>query len=128
MDKKISDRLKEARQKKGLKQKDMAEKLGISRAGYSRLENGYVELTTKNLLRIAEILDISMDWLLFGKEVDQTKQGFFSDFGKYAGSVSLLFDAMKEDESTMHCILAAFFEKKGKEIFENKEKEKEHGL
>ena len=58
----IGARLKEARQSKGLKQKAMADKLYISRAGYSRMETGKVDITTKNLVKIAEILDISLDW------------------------------------------------------------------
>lgn len=127
MEKIICDRLKKARQLKGVKQKDMAKELGISRAGYSRIENGLVELTTKNLTKISQILEISADWLLFGVEEDQTKQGFFSDFGKYAGAVELMFSEMKEDKSTMHCVLASFFEKKGKTA-EKDQKEKEHGL
>ena len=127
MEKIICDRLKKARQLKGVKQKDMAKELRISRAGYSRIENGLVELTTKNLTKISQILEISADWLLFGVEEDQTKQGFFSDFGKYAGAVELMFSEMKEDKSTMHCVLAAFFEKKGKTA-EKDQKEKEHGL
>jgi len=127
MEKIICDRLKKARQLKGVKQKDMAKELGISRAGYSRIENGLVELTTKNLTKISQILEISADWLLFGGEEDQTKQGFFSDFGKYAGAVELMFSEMKEDKSTMHCVLASFFEKKGKTA-EKDQKEKEHGL
>ena len=125
MYKEIGSRLKQARKEKILKQKDMAKKLGISRAGYSRIESGYVEITTKNLMKIAEILDISLDWLLLGKEEDQTKQGFFSNFGKYAGAVELLFNEMQKDETTMHGVLAAFFGKREKELHTQKEKEKE---
>jgi transcriptional regulator with XRE-family HTH domain len=58
---KIADRLKEARKSRGLQQKYLAEKLGISRAGYSRIETGNVEITTKNLVKITEILDVSLD-------------------------------------------------------------------
>jgi transcriptional regulator with XRE-family HTH domain len=120
----IGFRLKEARKVKGLKQKTMAEKLDFSRAGYSRMETGKVEITTKNLTKIADILDVSMDWLILGKEVDQTQQGLkFSDFGKYAASVELMFNEMKEDEAMMHCVLSSFFEKKGKEALENQIKE-----
>jgi len=128
MKKEICDRLKEARKQKGFKQNEMAEKLGISRAGYSRIENGFVELTTKNLLKIAEILEVSLDWLILGKEVDQIQQDFLSHFGKYAGSVELLFNDIKENESMMHGVLSYYFGVKGKEALENlskKEKEKE---
>jgi transcriptional regulator with XRE-family HTH domain len=123
---KISNRLKEARKSKGLQQKIMAEKLGISRAGYSRIETGSVEITTKNLVKMVEILDISLDWLILGKEVNQTQCLKLSEFGKYAGSVELMFSEMKENELTMHSLLSAFFELKGKEAQKNqKEQEKE---
>lgn len=122
---KISDRLRQARKSKGLQQKTMAEKLQISRAGYSRMETGKVEITTKNLVKIAEILDISLDWLILAK-VDQTKQGSeFSSFGKYAGAVEAMFTDMKEDESMMHSVLSFFFERKRKEALESQIKEKE---
>lgn len=126
---KISDRLRKARQSKGLQQKAMADKLDISRAGYSRMETGKVEITTKNLVKIADILDVSMDWLILGKEVDQTKQGLkFSDFGKYAASVKLMFNEMKEDEAIMHCVLSSFFEKKGKEAQNQIKEQEKNGL
>jgi transcriptional regulator with XRE-family HTH domain len=112
---KISDRLREARKSRGIQQKTMAEKLQISRAGYSRIEKGKVEITTKNLVKIAEILDISLDWVILGKEVDQTQQGLkFPDIGKYAGAVEAMFTDMKEDKSTMHSALSSFFEIKAK--------------
>jgi transcriptional regulator with XRE-family HTH domain len=111
---KISDRLRQARKSKDLQQKTMAEKLQISRAGYSRMETGKVEITTKNLIKIAEILDISLDWLILAK-VDQTKHKFeFSGFGKYAGAIEAMFTELKEDELMMHGVLSFFFELKGK--------------
>jgi transcriptional regulator with XRE-family HTH domain len=123
---KISNRLREARKSKGLQQSIMAEKLGISRAGYSRIETGNVEITTKNLVKIVEVLDISLDWLILGKDVNQTQRDLFSHFGKYTGSVELMFAEMKENELTMHSLLSAFFELKGKEAQKNqKEQEKE---
>lgn len=134
MKKKICYRLKESRQAKGLKQKDMAVKLGISRAGYSRMETGKVELTTKNLLKLAKILEISLDWLILGKEADQTtKQDLFSLFGKYAGAVEAMFTDMKENETMLHGVLSFFFERKGKEALEHqkkqeKEQEKEENV
>ncbi|UCH98698.1 MAG: helix-turn-helix domain-containing protein, partial [Candidatus Aminicenantes bacterium] len=43
--KKIIERLKQVRQSKGLKQKDMAKQLGVSTSAYSKIENGRVDLT-----------------------------------------------------------------------------------
>jgi transcriptional regulator with XRE-family HTH domain len=126
MSEKINERLREARKSKGLHQKVMAEKLNISRAGYSRMETGKVEITTKNLAKIIEILDIPLDWLILGKEVDQTKPGLnFSDFGEYAGAVEIMFNDMKKDKEAMHNVLASFFESKGKEVKNEKEQEKD---
>jgi transcriptional regulator with XRE-family HTH domain len=123
---KICDRLKEARKSKGLQQKNLAEKLGISRAGYSRIETGNVEITTKNLVKITEILDVSLDWLILGKEVDQAQCLKLSDFGKYAGAVEAMFTDMKEDKATMHSLLSAFFGLKGKEA-QNPIKDHQYG-
>jgi transcriptional regulator with XRE-family HTH domain len=108
----IADRLKEARQAKGFLQKHMAEKLQISRAGYSRIENGDVEITLKNLFKIIKILDISINWLLFGIE-DQTKEVLsFSDFGDYAETIKKMLKEMKENEVILHAVLSFFFELK----------------
>jgi transcriptional regulator with XRE-family HTH domain len=109
----IINRLRQARQAKNFLQKHMAEKLQISRAGYSRIENGDVEITLKNLFKIIKILDISVNWLLFGKEEDQTKEVLsFSDFGDYAETIKKMLKEMKENEVILHAVLSFFFELK----------------
>ena len=47
-----------------LTQREMAEKLGISQPSYIRYENGSSEPTLENLVKIAEIFDVSTDFLL----------------------------------------------------------------
>jgi transcriptional regulator with XRE-family HTH domain len=115
INKEILKRLKEARQKRGLRQIDMAEKLGISRPGYNRIEHGKVDIKTGNLAKIAGCLQISLDWLILGKDVDQTKQSpNFSDFGAYGEFMRTMLDELKEDEIMMNSILSFFFQMKGK--------------
>lgn len=57
-------RIKEMRMLCHLTQREMAEKLGISQPSYIRYENGSSEPTLENLVKIAEIFDVSTDFLL----------------------------------------------------------------
>ena len=58
------ERLLEQRKLYGYTQRDMAERLGISQPSYVRYENGTSEPTQENLLKIADIFDVSTDYLL----------------------------------------------------------------
>lgn len=63
----FSKRLKELRLKKGLKQQELAEILGIKRNTYSDWENGKTEPSYENLVKLADLFEVSLDWL-FGRE------------------------------------------------------------
>ena len=58
------ERLLEQRKLYGYTQRDMAERLGISQISYVRYENGTSEPTQENLVKIADIFDVSTDYLL----------------------------------------------------------------
>lgn len=58
------ERLLEQRKLYGFTQREMAEKLGISQPSYVRYENGTSEPTQENLVKIADIFDVSVDYLL----------------------------------------------------------------
>ena len=60
-------RLKELRFEKGLTQKELAEQIGIKRNTYSDWENGKTEPSFENLVKLADLLDVSLDWL-FGRD------------------------------------------------------------
>ena len=60
----FQDRLRQERESNHLTQRDMAERIGITQPSYIRYENGKSEPTLENLVRIAEILDVSIDYLL----------------------------------------------------------------
>lgn len=60
----FEERLKEQRKMFKLTQRDMAEKLGISQPSYIRYENGSSEPSQENLVKIADIFDVSVDYLL----------------------------------------------------------------
>jgi transcriptional regulator with XRE-family HTH domain len=60
----IADRLKLAREEKGLTQNDVAEILGIERASYAHIETGHNMLTIPNLFKLQEILDKPVSYFL----------------------------------------------------------------
>ena len=60
----FEQRLKEQRKLYGLTQRQMAETLGISQPSYIRYENGSSEPSQENLVKIADMFDVSVDYLL----------------------------------------------------------------
>ncbi len=62
----IGKRLKEARRKKGLTQDELSEKLDLSIAYLSRLENGTGKINLNRLLQICNILEVSAGEILLG--------------------------------------------------------------
>ncbi len=61
-------RLKESRLSVGMTQRQIADALSIAQPSYIRYENGSSEPTLENLVKIADILDVSVDFLLGRKE------------------------------------------------------------
>ena len=65
---KFSERLKDLRKQAGLTQVDVAEKLGISQPAYASWERGVKKPTQENLVKIAQILGVSVDYLVGNSE------------------------------------------------------------
>jgi len=63
----FSERLKTLRKEKKLTQKELAEQIGISQKSYSHWETGKNEASLENLIKLADLLEVSIDWL-FGRE------------------------------------------------------------
>ena len=70
----IGQRIRDTRVQKGYKSIDMAEALEISKDQYSRIENGRSTCSTQKLFQIAQYLDVTTDYLLFGDK----QQGILS--------------------------------------------------
>lgn len=60
-------RLKELRLKKGLTQQQIADEIGVNRGSYSNWEKGKREPSYENLVKLADLLEVSLD-SLFGRE------------------------------------------------------------
>lgn len=67
----LSDRLKTLRTEKGIKQKDVANILGITTSAYGFYEQGKRTPTIEVLLSLSQYYKVSLDWLISG----------FDDFG-----------------------------------------------
>lgn len=60
----FSERLKNLRKQANLTQVDVAEKLGISQQAYASWERGVKKPTQENLVKISQILKVSIDYLV----------------------------------------------------------------
>lgn len=60
----FSERLKDLRKQAGLTQVDVARKLGISQQAYASWERGAKKPTQENLVKIAQILNVSVDYIV----------------------------------------------------------------
>jgi len=68
----VGDRIREAREKKGLTQEKLAEKTELSKGFISDVENGKTDISSENLLRVGDALGANLDYLLRG-EVTETR-------------------------------------------------------
>ena len=64
----FSERLKELRKKANFTQVEVAEKLGISQPAYASWERGAKKPTQENLVKIAQVLNVSVDYLVGNTE------------------------------------------------------------
>jgi len=66
----LGNNIKKARERAGFTQDQLAEQIGVSRTAIARYEAGEIEPRLKNLIAIAECLNVSTDHLL-GIETDE---------------------------------------------------------
>lgn len=66
----VGDRIKQRRLELTWTQDQLAQKAGISKSFLSDLENGKRSVSADNLLDIARVLGVSLDYLMTGKAVE----------------------------------------------------------
>jgi len=72
----IGKNLKKIRKERSLRQKDVADMVGISRSFYSDIENDRKNVSSATLLKISDALDISVNFLTTGKKTFDDYYGF----------------------------------------------------
>ncbi|KNZ82604.1 helix-turn-helix transcriptional regulator [Morganella morganii] len=61
----LAQRLKQARKRAGLSQKELGEAIGVSQAAIQKIESGSAQTSTK-LIEIAKVLSVPAEWLSSG--------------------------------------------------------------
>lgn len=84
MSEKFSERLKKIREEKGLSQSDLAKKAGFQTAAISHFETEQRKPSFDNLKRLADALNVSIDYLLDRpiKDSGDIAEKVFRDFEK----------------------------------------------
>lgn len=67
------ERIKKIREAKGIKAVFVAERLGLTPAGYSGIERGKAKLTAERAAEIAKILEVPITHIFFDDEVSATR-------------------------------------------------------
>lgn len=62
----IAHNLRKARKKANLTQEEVAERAGVNRVSYAKYETGKINVGIQNLIKIAYVLNVTVDDLLFG--------------------------------------------------------------
>ena len=78
----VGERISVQRNKLGLKQQDIYDKMSISQNHYSRVENGHVGISVEKLIQLSDILNISIDYILTGKTPRCNKTDFEEKYSK----------------------------------------------
>lgn len=57
-------RLRDMREDKDLKQRELAEMLNVSQTTYSRYESGELDIPSAELIKLADFYNVSVDYIL----------------------------------------------------------------
>jgi transcriptional regulator with XRE-family HTH domain len=121
--KEVGERIKKAREARGLKQKNLAEILGMNRSNISRMESGNVMPKIKTLLKIKDTLHISIDWLLTGQGVMES----LGTFGEYNEDIREMLENMQKHRRVKHAVLEFYLTYMAKNIRSKNKVKKDNG-
>ena len=121
--KEVGERIKKAREARGLKQKNLAEILGMNRSNISRMESGNVMPKIKTLLKIKDTLHISIDWLLTGQGVMES----LGTFGEYNEDIREMLENMQKHRRVKHAVLEFYLTYMAKNIRPKNKVKKDNG-
>ena len=91
MNEMLGSRIKALRSAKNFTQEQIADKIGISRQKYARIENGVNSITLDILSKVAEVLDVTVGDIT--RVLDEAPAVAYR-FGEESGSSKKIFDML----------------------------------
>lgn len=110
IDCKNTNRLKELRLEKGMRQKDVAEKIGVSPQSYNFYENWVNKPDPETLIKLADLFEVSLDYLVgraddFGNIVNQSnEESFFTTLQEQEFIIKLRSLSSSTREMILHVL------------------------
>lgn len=95
----LGDRIRQARKKMGYRQADLAEKIGISGAAIGAMEVGKSKPTLENLLKISDLCEVDLIWLIKGKGQNKLST---ESIEKYKSDLDYKLELEKVTEENEH--------------------------
>lgn len=97
----MGKRIQDERRKKGYKAIDFADMIGIGKDQLSRIENGKVPCKLEYLYVITQLLQVSVDYLMFGEQEKEEDDNviYLPDTisGKVKNKIRKIVDMLVED-------------------------------
>jgi transcriptional regulator with XRE-family HTH domain len=105
----LSERLKASRENKNFKQNKIAEMLDIHNSTLAKYESGDREPDTDTLMRLADLYEVSLEWLIAGKnsQDSNTYQGGYKS-GDFLSMGGILHQITKEEAEHLKESLSMF--------------------
>lgn len=100
---KICERIRIAREKKGISQGEMASRMGIDRSTYINFEHGRTQIISEYLPQFASLMDISEEELVFGESEPRSYYLHEGDISEQIDELSLRLERV---ELNLELILA----------------------
>lgn len=98
----VKENIYRIRKEKKITQQQMAERLGMSRNSYRRIESGDTVLVNDHIVQIADLLEMSPDELLLGdsasdgrKIVDEMRVGYAQEISDRNRTISSLEERIR---------------------------------
>ncbi|SCW43794.1 Transcriptional regulator, contains XRE-family HTH domain [Paenibacillus tianmuensis] len=95
----VSERLRYARERINFKQKDVSERTGINNKTLSRYENGGSEPDINTLRILADLYEVSLDWILTGKDPVTTNTSNEVDLESILAQKKVMFRGVELTET-----------------------------
>ena len=92
----IGKRIQQKRKQSGLTQEQLAEKMNVSVQMISNLERGNKAVRIENLINLCQILSVSTDYILLGKEVVSDVSELTSRIAKLGNKEIRLIDVITD--------------------------------